>query len=653
MTRLRKHVKTYANNPKHGAPVALFVLALLARVIYLLQYRSSPFFEFPIIDSATYDRMAWDYAQGRPLWKGAFWQPPLYPWFLGLLYNILGHSLFGVRVIQALLSSVSCILLYGIGRNVFSRRVGIMAGAIMAVNGTLIYFDGELLPASLYVFLLLCGLVALLHASSTKVNEWMWRLAAGLILGLAALTRSDVMLFLCLGAAWAWSMARGRWHERLASPAFLVVGAAIAVLPVTVRNYYASDDVVLVSSNGGLNFYLGNNPKADSTVAIRPGFAWESLVNEPFLKGGIEKPSARSRYFFQKGWVFLLENPRAGARLYLEKAARFWNSLEIGRNRDVYSTRGNSRLLSILLWRVGPFGFPFGLLVPLACVGVMTCVPLSRGAVLLVVFVASYMVVVVAFFVASRYRLPILPIMGIFAAQYVSWLARQLSHRRLRPAILSVALFALVAVGVSPGLPAIVESYGGEEDRYLGVYYVDRGRYKEAEAAYRRALAVTPDYPEAHSELGQLLLVQARSREALYHLKRANELCGFSERTHYLLGIGLRASGDSVEAERVFRKAISIAPYGPAHRELGVLLLEQGRIAEAEGLLLEAVRCDPSDLDAWYKLGQCYFLLGSYGKAEDALQGALRLAPGDAEIREKIRSLQILRGSSGSRVGDL
>ena len=128
----------------------------------------------------------WDYAQGRPLWKGAFWQPLLYPWFLGLLYNILGHSLFGVRVIQALLSSVSCILLYGIGRNVLSRRVGIMAGAIMAVNGTLIYFDGELLPASLYVFLLLCGLVALLHASSTKVNEWMWRLAAGLILGLAA-----------------------------------------------------------------------------------------------------------------------------------------------------------------------------------------------------------------------------------------------------------------------------------------------------------------------------------------------------------------------------------------------------------------------------------------------------------------------------------
>ena len=112
-------------------PLAIFGLALLVRLIYLLQYRTNPFFDFPIIDSATYDRIAWNYARGLPLWDDAFWQPPLYPWFLGIVYRALGHTLFGARLAQICIGSLSCALLYAIGRRVFGRAQGISAGCVI------------------------------------------------------------------------------------------------------------------------------------------------------------------------------------------------------------------------------------------------------------------------------------------------------------------------------------------------------------------------------------------------------------------------------------------------------------------------------------------------------------------------------------------
>lgn len=644
MARVKRKHKDAVEARGPWALLGILTAAFLVRLIVILEYRGSLFFDFPIIDSATYDRMAWDYAQGKPLWKGAFWQPPLYPWLLGVLYKVVGHSLFWARVAQAMVGSLSCLLLYGVGRKVFSHRVGIVAACIMAVYGTLIYYDAELLSSNLYVFLLLSGLLVLIHAADWKRRRgWAWWFAAGLILGLAALARSDVALFIGFAAGWGWWVGTGTWRERVVGPTVLLLGVGLAVLPVAVRNYVVAHDVVLISSNAGVNFYLGNNPEAENTVAIRPGFAWESLVNEPYLKERIEKPSAKSRYFFQKGLSFLRDHPRAALRLYAKKFARFWNSFEIGRNRDVYSTRGDSWMLSVLLWRAGPFGFPFGLLAPLGFAGLIACFSLDRKRVLLTLFVIAYTVAVVCFFVASRYRLPIVPLLILFAAQYALWVGEHVRRRCLRPVVLSLMPLALVSVGVNRGFPAIDLVYRGETDRYLGIYYADRGRYKEAEEAYRRAIATDPHYVEAHAELGQLVQAQGRHREALYHLRRANELCSFSEQTHYLLGTAYAAVGDSAHAETCFRKAISMAPHARAFRDLGVLLLDQGRLDEAERLLLKALRINAADLDTWYKLGQCYFLQGKYGEAEEALGAALRLAPDDGEIKAKLQSLKALR----------
>jgi tetratricopeptide (TPR) repeat protein len=266
---------------------------------------------------------------------------------------------------------------------------------------------------------------------------------------------------------------------------------------------------------------------------------------------------------------------------------------------------------------------------------------------LLYLFIAAHSLVVVLFFVSSRYRLPIVPILLLFAGSYVTWVVARLQRQERRVFWLSILLVAAAFAAVNSGYAALDLIYRGEEERYLGVYHQSRGDLGGAERAYRRAIKMEPDYAEAHAELAQVLQQQSRHREALPHFLRANELAPNSEKTQYLLGTAFLAVGDTSRAEERFRTAIQMAPlFALPHRELGILLLERGELAQAEQLLLKAGRNDPDDIDTWYKMGQCYFLQGRYREAELALLEAARLAPGDLEIRDKIKSLRILPSPS-------
>ena len=148
-------------------PWAIFLLALLLRLFHVLQLDASPLFAHPAVDSLTYTEHAARQAAGN--WpgygEGAFWQPPLYPYFLGLLKTFFPQSFFYVvRFVQALLGALSCVLLYALGRRLFQPAVGAGAALLAALCGTLIFFDGELLPASVATFLDLAALALLLRA---------------------------------------------------------------------------------------------------------------------------------------------------------------------------------------------------------------------------------------------------------------------------------------------------------------------------------------------------------------------------------------------------------------------------------------------------------------------------------------------------------
>ena len=196
--------------------------------------------------------------------QGPFWQPPLYPYFLGVIKLVFSESFYYVsRFAQALIGSLTCVLLYLVGRRLFGSGVGFIGGLIAAAYGPLIYFDARLLPAGLATFFTLVSLLLLMRAVERPTKSIFT--AAGFALGLASLTAAILASLIPGVAIWLFYWLRKK--AALAVVAFLL-GAMLAIAPVTLRNYIIGGDFVPISYNGGVNFYIGNNANVEQTLAL-------------------------------------------------------------------------------------------------------------------------------------------------------------------------------------------------------------------------------------------------------------------------------------------------------------------------------------------------------------------------------------------------
>ena len=92
---------------------------------------------------------------------GPFWQPPLFPYSLAPLKIVFSDALFFyvARIVQALVDAFTCVLVYFLGTRLFNRGVGIGAGLVLSAYGPMIFFVGELLPATTASFLNILGLL--------------------------------------------------------------------------------------------------------------------------------------------------------------------------------------------------------------------------------------------------------------------------------------------------------------------------------------------------------------------------------------------------------------------------------------------------------------------------------------------------------------
>ncbi len=130
----------------------IFAVALAVRLLHIWQIRPSPFFDILLGDAHGYDQWAQRLAAGDWVGSEVFYQAPLYPYFLGLIYKVFGRDLLVVRIIQALIGSASCALLGMAGARFFSKPVGLIAGLALALWAPAIFFDGLLQKSVLDVF---------------------------------------------------------------------------------------------------------------------------------------------------------------------------------------------------------------------------------------------------------------------------------------------------------------------------------------------------------------------------------------------------------------------------------------------------------------------------------------------------------------------
>src|SRR5438874_13310546 len=106
----------------------IFLVALAVRLVHVWQIRRSPLFDLLLGDAHGYDEWARRIAGGDWIGRDVFYQAPLYPYFLAVVYAVVGHSLLAVRIIQAVVGSASCALLALAGERFFTKRIGLVAG---------------------------------------------------------------------------------------------------------------------------------------------------------------------------------------------------------------------------------------------------------------------------------------------------------------------------------------------------------------------------------------------------------------------------------------------------------------------------------------------------------------------------------------------
>jgi Tfp pilus assembly protein PilF len=150
----------------------------------------------------------------------------------------------------------------------------------------------------------------------------------------------------------------------------------------------------------------------------------------------------------------------------------------------------------------------------------------------------------------------------------------------------------------------------------LGNSLRDRGRLEEAERSYRRALKIKPDYAEAHNNLGTALNGLGRLEEAEGSFRRALEIKPDYAEAHNNLGNALKDLGPLDEAEASYRRALAIKPdYAEALSNLGNALLDLGRLDEAEACFRRALEIKPYFHDAHSNFSLLLLSIGSFAEA--------------------------------------
>lgn len=388
-------------------------------------------------------------AQGRgfSFYDGWPWlRPPLYLLFLAPLLRSFGLDLAPIRLVQVLVSLTVPALVSMLARRALGPRAALVAGLVAALWLPLAILPHLVLAENLFLPLLLGGFLALAHWQ-TKERP-IWALAGGVLLGLATLTRGLTVAFLPPAALWTGAVA---WRKRPATapggaavwPALLVLAGALGViLPWSGYNTLRYGRPILVDTTGGYNFWLGTQ-----------GGQFHNLPQVNRLLLAQPDPAARQAYAYEQGLGAIRAEPLAFLRNRITEAGQLarinYGADERLVDGFVLGAVSAPHLLALLVLE----DTLYVLLVPAAVFGLfLRRGETGRGLVLL--WLGYNVLLAVAFFAISRFRLPLLPFLAIYAAALAEHPWRQevpatfpVRGRRLRLAaagLLSLGFWALV-----------------------------------------------------------------------------------------------------------------------------------------------------------------------------------------------------------------
>jgi hypothetical protein len=618
--------------------LALFLLAAGLRFAALSTYeRQHPLAQVPVIDEQSYERWGQRIAAGDWLGDEVFFQEPLYPYFIGVVYSLAGEppaARAALRRIQVLLGAATCVLVAALSRRAFGPAPGFLAGLLLALHGPTLLLPAWLLKPNLFLPLLAGLAWLLLSTSSAPGAAPRGRLfALGVLAGLGALLRGNMLLLLPILCAAPLLLALRQRQagllRKLSACAAILGGVLCVLLPVALRNQAVGGVFALTTSGAGTNVYGGNN--LENPYGRASEFSWvrgipeheagdwrreaERRVGRPLDMGEV------SAFWLGETWRSMQRAPAAHARILWNKLRLTLSGYEVPDNHSYDWDRRQLGWLSAwpIDWRLcGSLGLA----------GLLWWLQSRRrpaaGTVLAALFVL-YLGTIVATVTSDRVRLallvPLLPFAGLFAAALPSaWRSGLQGRWRFAAALVLGSLPVLW----SPLTAAQRAEDLAERDFNLAVERLrDPSGLPEALGIARELGERFPADPRVST-----LLSEAEARSGFEGLgasepeQRAAAQAAIRGALKRLEGV---VSDPRTNPREQFR-ARSLA---------GWIQLELGRPEVAERRFREALAFDPESRDL--RLGLA-----------SALEARARQAPGDVSAAAWLGEAQELRASLGA-----
>jgi len=588
--------------------LSLLLFSAAVRMFFYFQLRGTDLALVPLLDSATYHEWAVRLVAGDWGWNETYWMGPLYPHFLALVYLGFGVGSPVALIIQLGLSLLNVWLVFRFTRDLLPELseqdvwIALLSTALFAFYGPPVFYAGNLLMTSLVTTLyLVTGLRTIRAVRDPSPGNW---LILGLVTGLTGLARGNVLLLLAALPVLLWKTAAGSGSvPRWKNVAALILGGALMLTPVALRNLIIADDFVLLTSNGGVNLLIGQQHDYKGVFAPVMKEAWVEF--DPSMETTLEaelgrdlKGSEVSRILTRRAWRKFRDNLEAMPLHYLRKAYRFWNGYELPQivSYDFWKMRFSA------LW-VLPV--PFALLSALGLLGFRFLPKPARW--IMLVLIVTYFLSLLPFFPTSRYRQPIAPLLAVNAAVFILAVVRGRANRGIW---LPAAVMLILAL-----LPRWASL---DRDEVLWQVHLH-----EASRAGKR---------------GDLIKTLAKGRQA----EEARP--GLAD-TPYHLSLYLEALGAHDEALTALELAGARYPEGRLiPYRMGRNHEQMEQYDEALVAYERASFLDPDWVFPYLRGGLVMNLQGRKGRALDLMEKAYERGPGNFRVRSNLASLYAENG---------
>jgi 4-amino-4-deoxy-L-arabinose transferase-like glycosyltransferase len=383
--------------------LVLFFGAFAVRVAFIFAFGPTAL-PSPRADDQAYDKIAYRLVTEHQYTDTVY--PHGYPWFLALNYALFGRSWFIARLVQAGLGAATCLLIYRLGSKVFSERVGLVAGVLLAVYPGHVFFSWRLTAELLYILLLIGSL--LLALSVVETPRPLRSFLLGALVGVDQLVKANLFLFPAMLVVWFAFSARASGKRRVLCLAALIAGLAMTMLIEPMANFLAESRASALSRNAGLTLWVGNNPlsvgyndQVDEVPTVKAfieshGFGGRLETASPIEKDRIYRSLALS-WIRENPWRFLALMPK-----------KLNNAFGLFPRAQVFEGNSPARVVVHLL--------SYGLIAPFALGGMIAALRRWRACSVLYIVVLSYLPTVLLFYGTPRFTLLIIPVLLVFAS---------------------------------------------------------------------------------------------------------------------------------------------------------------------------------------------------------------------------------------------